>query len=191
MGKKKKPPPDPLADFRKTLASLKGGSTPPAQLKTHLHESGVELDPPFSGAAKIAARISRVWATLWGADRKALRLVAVDGNGQLIVRSPRWDLCETLVETVVSGANSIGNIDLKKVVDWVCIDGPLCQFHVEFSNDNTTWRNYRFSRPWYEAAGAEEGRFEGYIQCRYLRFSSIRCIALQTVTAVGEIFPTE
>ncbi len=151
----------------------------------------MEFDPPLRGAARISQGISRVWSTLWGSDRKALRLVVVDGNGQLVVRPPRWDLCTTVVKTEVSTVNAVANIDFGQMVDWVSISMELGPFHVQFSADNSTWRNRRvsISREW--AAGFPGSVFEGFIRCRYLNFPYVLCLLGVTVTAIGETFPTE
>ncbi len=191
MSKKEKPPLTLLDQVRREVASLKQGATPSAQLKTHLPEHGVEIDPPLTGAAKIGGTIGRVWATLWGSDRKALRLVAVDGGGRLVVRPPRWDLCETIGRTENTGVNNIPQIDMGKVVDWISIDAEATRFYAGFSMDGTGWRNYRWSSPLLRSGDEMSGRFEGFIRCRYISFNPVYSIINQPVTIVGEVFPTE
>lgn len=184
MGEPKPKPPDILAQIRALQGKMQ-------ELETILTEQGVELEPDTPTSLQLRPGIGRVWATLWGRDKGSLRIIGVDRVGQLIARSPRWELCTTTIKVTNFAATGEITVDLGKVVDFVHLATFQCMFWAEFSMKGLVWGNRRYAH--YEGHDVTQwhGWLVEYVRCQYVKLNCIVHGSGVNFDVIGETFPEQ
>ncbi len=185
-------PDDPTKTLREVLfrrlKEIAGRGAQGQVLKTPVSEIGVDLDPTTPGLLRVSSLISRAWSTLWGWTGANLIRLRASTQGHLVTTPAIGQASTTHIGTdTLNGTNWIV-IDLGVKVNWVLVYCIGAYMELEVSHDNVTYQHRRISIWGTMGAGSELHRYEGYLNCRYVRVRGVDVLATSTFTVIGEQF---
>lgn len=159
------------------------------KLRTILTEQGVKLDPTTPPSLTLNPGLSRVWSTMWGRDGNDLRVVQVDGNGQVVTRPPCWEKYTTIHKTPTLDIPNDVIVDFGKVVDFVQVHGYNYSFSAEFSMDNDKWYGLRYPIGFLLLVGRWGCQLSISIRCQYVKIIYYWHVEPNAIEVVGEVSP--